>query len=336
MSTARSAHIIADKAAFLSPVERELKLVEETLAGELSSSVETVAALSSHVLEAGGKRLRPSLVLLSAKACADSFDEDRIVRMAAVAEMVHMATLIHDDVIDQSDSRRGRPTANAQWGNQVSVLTGDYIVARGFALLARYAEPRIMQVLAQATVAMTEGEISQLEATGRTETQIDAYYSIIRNKTAAFISACCESGAILSGAGESAEACLTQYGFDIGMAFQITDDVLDLVGDSKRTGKPIGGDIREGKMTLPLILTMERATPDDRKSVGDIIQSCSASPEEIDYVRRIAVETGAIDGAREAAADFVNRAIADLSPLPATEAKESLSTLTTHILTREK
>jgi len=334
--SARSAHTLAQNATFLSPVEQELKLVDEILEHELVSSVRTISLLTRHIIRAGGKRLRPSLVLLSAKACASEVDMEKLLRMAAVTEMVHMATLIHDDVIDAADSRRGRPTANSRWGNQISVLAGDYVVAKAFAILSEFVDSRTMKVLSHATMAMTEGEISQIESKGDTEAQTAYYLSIIRDKTAAFTSGCCEVGAILAGAGEVAEECLAQYGLDLGMAFQITDDILDLVGEPSVTGKPVGGDIREGKITLPLILALQHCTQSERELIEEIVHNSDASDEEIDQIRQIAQRTGAVEGARESAREFVEQAVDDLMPLPDTEAKNSLIELAQYVLHREK
>lgn len=336
ISTPSSAHIILPTAAFLTPVEKDLKHVDEALSRELFSSVKTVAAVASHVLEAGGKRLRPALVLLSAHACGGECDYEKLINIAAVAEMVHMATLVHDDVIDDADSRRGRVTANARWGNQISVLTGDYMVARAFSMLSRYADTRMWQVLSQATVSMTEGEISQLESRGNTDALITYYLSIIHDKTAVFISSCCQVGAMITGSDRSIEESLTQYGTNLGMAFQITDDLLDLIGDPKVIGKPVGGDIREGKITLPLILALERCNPTERASVERIIHSLNATPEEVEYLKGLAIQTGALEGARLEAKKFVDQAIENLSSLPQTEAREALISLAEYILNREK
>jgi octaprenyl-diphosphate synthase len=335
ISATRTEYSIASSADFLEPIEAELKLVEEILSRELCSSVQTVSALTNHMLEAGGKRLRPSLVLLSARACAKDYDVEKVVSLAAVTEMVHTATLIHDDVIDDADSRRGRPTANSKWGNQISVLSGDYVVARAFSLMAQYSQTALIEVLAKATVSMAEGEISQLEMKGDASASTEHYLSVIQDKTAAFISACCQSGALLVG-GEAVRESLAQYGLNLGTAFQITDDLLDLVGNPKVTGKPIGGDVREGKVTLPLILAMQRATPSDREAIERIVSSAGATSEDLDFVRRVTIDTGAIELTRNAASEFVSQAVNCLSALPPGEAVNCLKHLAYHVLDRQK
>jgi len=320
----------------LNPVEVELQRVDDLLHAELSSAVKTVFAASRHILDAGGKRLRPTLVLLSARACQRDSDADRAVAVAAGIELVHMATLMHDDVIDGAESRRGRKTASAFWGNQVSVLTGDYMLSKGTSLLAEDGDIRVIQTLARASVAMTEGEIGQIETRGDTRSLTSQYLSIIRDKTAEFVAACCRIGALIAGAEPPMEDALVGYGLDFGLAFQITDDLLDLVGDPAVTGKPIGADISEGKVTLPVILALERANPSERMALEHILHNDGATPADVEFVRRLIWETGAIEGTRDAASDYVSRAVERLEILPASEYRDSLEGLARHILTREK
>ncbi|HUV05164.1 MAG TPA: polyprenyl synthetase family protein [Armatimonadota bacterium] len=321
--------------SFLHSVEAELRRVEEVLHAELSSAVRTVVAVSSHILEAGGKRLRPSLVALSAQACGSSFDTDRLVNVAASAELIHMATLMHDDVIDGAEFRRGRVTANSLWGSQVSVLAGDYMLAKAFSLLARDGDGGIMQALSRATIAMTEGEIAQIESRGDTRTSAARYLSIIHDKTAAFMSACCRIGAILADGSASTQEALARYALDLGLAFQITDDLLDLIGDPARTGKPVGGDIREGKVTLPLILLLEKADPTDRTTVERIVQSDSVTSEDVELVRQLAETSGAVESTRDVAAQYVSRAVESLCALAASDAQDSLRGLAEYVVLRE-
>ncbi len=321
---------------FLLPLEYELRRVEEVLSGELASSVQTLCAVSTHILEAGGKRLRPCLVILSARSCSAECDVGRMVSIAAAVELIHMATLMHDDVIDGADSRRGRRTANTFWGNQVSVLTGDYMLAKAFSILARNGDMKIMQALARATVAMTEGEISQIESQGEARSLTAYYLSVIRDKTAAFMSACCRVGAVLASARGDVEDSFAGYGLNLGLAFQITDDVLDLIGDPAQTGKPVGGDVREGKATMPVILVLERAPAADRARVERILAKDHVTPADIEFVRKTAEETGAIDATRQIAARYVERAIADIRAIPPSPARQALEDLAEYILHRER
>jgi len=335
-TTARLANRISDPASFLQPIEAELHLIEKIICESLTSSVKTVADISEHILDAGGKRLRPSLVALSASACPGDYAMEKMVNIAAAAEIVHMATLIHDDVVDSAELRRGKPTANSHWGNQISVLTGDYMVAKAFSILSMHGNMKIMQVLSEATVAMTEGEIRQIETRGDIHAQMGSYLTVIHGKTAAFISVCCRVGAILNDCDSETEKAISQYGLNLGMAFQITDDVLDLIGEPAVTGKPVGGDIREGKITIPLILALERSNASDRTALETILSSSEVSSTDIAFARKIAEETGALEGARNSASEFLDQAIKELSILPKTEARNSLEELAHYVLNRER
>ncbi len=324
------------RAPFLQLIDSELHCVDDILRGELASMVETIFSASRHILDAGGKRLRPSLVILSAKACRTDSDPDRTVVIAAAIEMVHMATLMHDDVIDEADSRRGRSTARSHWGNQVSVLTGDYMLSKATSIFGKDGDIRLIQALSHAMVAMTEGEIRQIEARGDTKSLSENYLSIIQDKTAEFMSACCRLGGILAKADPKAEEALSQYGLNMGLAFQITDDVLDLIGDPAVTGKPIGGDIREGKITLPLILALEKASLADRAKAEEIIHGDGASDEDVEFIRQMVHNTDAVEGSRSVAAEYIRQAIENLSVLPESEYRTSLEDLARYILRRKK
>ena len=316
----------------LRPIEAELRQTEDLLHSELTSLVPTVFAVTRHILDAGGKRLRPSLVLLCARACQSEGSIERAIGIAASAELIHMATLMHDDVIDGADSRRGRQTANSYWGNQISVLAGDYMLAKATSLLGADGDPELIRILSQATISMTEGEIGQIEARGDVGGSIESYISIIRAKTAEFMAGCCRMGAVIGGGSAAMKEALAQYGLNLGIAFQITDDLLDLVGDPSETGKPIGGDIYEGKVTLPVILALEKSA--DRKAMEDIIRSGDAKPSDVDFIRGKVVESGAVEGTRQAAAEYVERASKTLEAVPQSDARASLDELAKYVLGR--
>lgn len=324
------------KPEFLQVISGELSQIESIITDKLKSDVHTVTDVSSYILKAGGKRLRPALVILSALCCGYEKDITRLIDIAPVVEMIHMATLMHDDVIDGADSRRGFITANSQWGNLVSVLTGDYVVAKAFWMLANYGNTEMMRALAASTIAMAEGELMQIEAKGDIGRLISSYFSIIEGKTAHFMSVCCRIGAIGASASREYEDALESYGRNLGIAFQITDDILDMVGDPVVIGKPVGGDIREGKVTLPVILTLERVDESEKRTIEEIINKDDASDEEIDFIRRTAESTGAVDSSRETAARYVLQAISALDVLPDTRFKDSLRDLAEYILSRDK
>lgn len=324
-----------DPKTFLKPVENDLKRVENILSGNLSSAISTLDKASKHILLAGGKRLRPALVALTARACGGEINDEKLAVTAACTELIHMATLMHDDVIDEADSRRGKPTARAVWGNQISVLAGDYMLSRAFSLLAPDADSRVLLALAGATVSMTEGEVSQIEARGSTQVFDASYLEIIHDKTAAFMSACCRAGAIIGGGTDETIESLSRYGLRLGLAFQITDDLLDIAGDPAVTGKPIGRDIREGKITMPVILTWKRASSEDKKKLENAIGREESTDEEIEEIRALAQATGSLDATREAAASYIDQAVEDLAPLPDSAPRTSLTQLARFILDRK-
>ena len=210
--------------------------------------------------------------------------------MGCVVELLHTATLIHDDVVDQAPLRRGRPSANARWGDDASVLVGDHLYSKSFALMVQDGDAAVLETLARATVSMTEAEVFQLERK-RSGTIGEAdYLRIITQKTASFMSACCRIGALLAGAEDEQVEGLTRFGLDIGIAFQISDDSLDFVADQARLGKAVGADLKEGKRTLPLIATMDRAAPAERERVQSLLRSRALAPAEIEEIRRLVVK----------------------------------------------
>ena len=236
-------------------------MLETTLREALASPTPMISEVGTHLVQSGGKRLRPALYLLAAKSC-EGFDREKVMPLAAAVELIHMASLVHDDVIDRAETRRGTATANAKWGNQVAVLTGDYMFAQAFSMVSRkgYTED-IGRRLAALVQGLCAGEIMQDSALYTAEHTLAEYEQRIAMKTADFLSICCELGGMVGGA--SSETCegLKAYGKAVGMAFQITDDLLDITGDEERIGKPAGNDIRQGVVTLPVIRALE-ASPD--------------------------------------------------------------------------
>ncbi|HYR39678.1 MAG TPA: polyprenyl synthetase family protein, partial [Methylomirabilota bacterium] len=238
-------------------VGSEMRAIEEAIARQLDSPVSLIREMGDFIAGAGGKRLRPILLLMASRVAG--YSGPRAVRMGCVVELLHTATLIHDDVVDQAPLRRGRPSANARWGDDASILVGDHLYSKSFALMVEDGTAAVLETLARATVSMTEAEVLQLECKRSGSTSEADYLRIITQKTASFISACCRIGALVAGAAEQQVEALTRYGLDIGIAFQLSDDSLDFVADQGRLGKAIGADLKEGKRTLPLIATLERA-----------------------------------------------------------------------------
>jgi octaprenyl-diphosphate synthase len=317
------------------PIAADLELVEAALRSAVDSSVPRLIEAATNLLEAGGKRLRPSLVLLWAKACGEAEDPERAISIASAAELVHMATLMHDDVIDKSDVRRGRRTANASWGNKLSVLTGDYILSKAFEILVANGDIEIMRILAGVTTGMTESEALQAVNEGSIEGWRENYWRIIKGKTADFMSSCCEVGAVLAGARDAERKAAVEYGANLGLAFQITDDLLDLIGRPDSTGKPVGGDLKDGKVTLPILLMLDMCSEEDRARIGEMIASRKISDEDVQYVRRVAEAVGAIGKTRSLASDHSASAVGALSEFADTPAVNSLRALAEQVIRRQ-
>lgn len=325
--------VLSDKPSFLQPIEDELNIVENMLDNSIKSSVRLAVDVTSHIIDAGGKRLRPALTLLSAHLCEITDIKD-LIDISTAIEMIHMAALMHDDVVDEAMSRRGVATANFQWGNKISVLSGDYTVAKAFYLVSECRNEAIMRSLAGSATKMAESELKQLEVRDDINAMSDCYLSIIEGKTASFISSCCEVGAMIADADEHKTASLASYGLNVGMAFQITDDILDLVGDPEVTGKPAGSDIIEGKLTLPIINTLKESDENVRSEISRIILSRSAADSEIDYIIKAADTCNAVSSSRNTAAEYVDAAINNLSEFAENEYRKSLENLAEAIVSR--
>jgi octaprenyl-diphosphate synthase len=296
--------------------------------------VALVQEMGEYIAGAGGKRLRPMLLLLAARLAGAR--GPRCVRLACVVELLHTATLIHDDVVDRAPLRRGRPSANAQWGDDASVLVGDHLYAKSFALLVRDNDRAIMEALARATVSMTEAEVFQLERKRSGILTEPDYVRIITEKTASFMSACCRIGALLGGVPVEQVEALTRYGLDVGVAFQISDDSLDFVADPSRLGKAVAADLREGKRTLPLIAALRRSTPSEHERAWALLKRPSLSPDEIEEIRLLVVEHAGVEYAMERAHEYARAAKRDLEAFPPSEEREILSLIADFVVDRDR
>src|SRR5207249_333232 len=254
-------------------VKADLLRVEEEIALESVSSVDAITTIGRYLQSSGGKRLRPSLLLLSSKLVGDGGES--AIHLGAVVEIIHAATLVHDDVIDAAETRRGRPSTNAQWGNHTSVLAGDWLYMQAFQIAVRERNFRVLDILIALTQMMVEGELLQLERIGRIDVSEADYMELVHRKTAGLFSACARLGALVAGADSHAEDKLGDYAWNLGMAFQLVDDVLDFTAREQTLGKPVGGDLREGKITLPLIYALEQATPEERRLVETVLRERS-------------------------------------------------------------
>lgn len=287
----------------LNGIAVELADVETVLREEThASEVESVRDISGHTLLAGGKRLRPALAILSARVVGRTYPAERAARAGAAAEMIHMATLLHDDVVDESPERRGRPTANAVFGNAITVLTGDFLLAKSISLLANNDENlHVVRVFSDVTVAMAEGEVLQAAVAHDLDITFATYEEIIGRKTARFLAGCCETGGMLGGANAAERAALRAYGYDLGVAFQIADDLLDLCGDPQLTGKPRGTDLRDGRVTLPLLHALHAADAPDQARLRAILSQPEISDADVTLVADLISRHGGFEAARQAA-----------------------------------
>ncbi len=333
MATPTLERVLKERVAAL--VGDDLAAVETEIRHELNSPVPLIQEMGSYIAGAGGKRLRPILLLLAARLA--EYRGPRAIRLACVVELLHTATLIHDDVVDQAPLRRGHPSANAQWGDDASVLVGDHLYSKSFAMLVRDNDRGVMETLARATVSMTEAEVFQLQLKRSGLTSETDYVRIITQKTASFMSACCRIGALLGAVPPVQTEALTRYGLDIGIAFQISDDALDFTADQARLGKAIGADLREGKRTLPLIAMLERVPTAEAEQVRAVLRRRTLDAGEIEDVRRLVLEHEGVAYARARAQAFAQAAKADLEAAFApSEERETLSLVADFVVDRDR
>ena len=332
MATPILERVLKERVAAL--VGDDLAEVEAEIRRELSSPVPLIQEMGGYIAGAGGKRLRPILLLLAARLA--EYRGPRAIRLACVVELLHTATLIHDDVVDQAPLRRGHPSANAQWGDDASVLVGDHLYSKSFAMLVRDNDRGVMETLARATVSMTEAEVFQLQLKRSGLTSESDYVRIITQKTASFMSACCRIGALLGALPAAQTEALTRYGLDIGIAFQISDDALDFTADQARLGKAIGADLREGKRTLPLIAMLERVPTAEAEQVRAALRRRTLDAAEIEDIRRLVLEHEGVEYARARAQTFAQAAKADLEAFGPSEERETLALVADFVVDRDR
>jgi octaprenyl-diphosphate synthase len=306
--------------AAVDPTATAMLRVDAVIRDRLSSRVALIDQIAGYIVGAGGKRIRPRLVLLFSEALG--FEGPERYELAAIVEFIHTATLLHDDVVDESALRRGRATANAMFGNAASVLVGDFLYSRAFQMMVSVNRMRVLDVLADATNVIAEGEVLQLMNMHDPDLAVQDYLQVIRFKTAKLFEASARLGAVLAGASTAVEEACASYGRSLGTAFQLVDDLLDYEGNSDELGKNVGDDLREGKPTLPLLVAMERATDAERLLIRHAIENGELEklPEILTIVRR----TGALDATRASARAEAEQAQAALSALPPSAAREAL------------
>jgi octaprenyl-diphosphate synthase len=304
-------------------------LIRARMASEHAPRIPEVTA---HLVEAGGKRLRPMLTLAAARMCG--YDGPHHIHLAATVEFIHTATLLHDDVVDESRQRRGRPTANLLWDNKSSVLVGDYLFARSFQLMVETGSLRVLDILSNAAATIAEGEVLQLTAAANLATTEDIYLKVVRGKTAALFSAATEVGAVIAGRDEATIRALHTYGDALGIAFQIVDDLLDYGGDAAATGKNLGDDFRERKLTLPVIKAVAAADAEERAFWKRAIEKGDQRDGDLDHALALLARHGTMASTRAEALTWSARAKAALAPLPPHPIREMLTDLADYVVAR--
>jgi octaprenyl-diphosphate synthase len=321
-------------AEIFEPVREELARVEREFARHLQSRVELIPEMGKYVQMGGGKRVRPAVLLMASRLCG--YKGDRGVLNAAVVEFIHTATLVHDDIIDGAETRRGRLTAHARWGSDITVLLGDYLYIRSMAMALTQDTLEVVRLLCDVTLRMIEGELYQLTKAGDANITEAEHLEIIRRKTAFLFSGCAEIGAALGEAPAAERAALRDYGFDLGTAFQIVDDVLDYMADASALGKPLGGDLREGKVTLPVILLLQKR-PDVAPIIQSVIAEGEVQPETWRMIQDLLKHEGAVDAAFERAVGFASRAKQHmLGAFPPSTERDGLIALADYVVSRDR
>ena len=312
----------------------EMLEVESQFKKNLASDVQLISQVGNYVLSSGGKRFRPMLLLLSSRLC--HYRGDKHIELAAVIEFIHTSTLLHDDVVDSATLRRGNRSANSVWGNQASVLVGDFLFAKSFSVMVGSGSLKILKILSDTTTQLAEGEILQLINTCDLEVDEPRYLQVVRDKTAILIAAACQVGGVLGEVDQPQELALREFGLEIGSAFQLMDDALDYVADQEDFGKEKGHDLFEGKMTLPLIHAYSKSSAAERLEISRIIDAEELVQKDLEYICTLIDAKDGIDYTRRRAIEMISRAKQQLSIFPDSEARQALFTLADYVVSRNK
>ncbi|MGH9510980.1 MAG: polyprenyl synthetase family protein [Terriglobales bacterium] len=314
-------------------LREDLSAIEREFGRDTVSSVEAITEIGEYLRGGGGKRIRPALLLLSSKLF--DYQGRGAIRLGAVVEIIHTATLVHDDIIDEAEIRRGRPAANTQWGNSKCVLAGDWLYMQAFKVALQERNFRILDALIDLTQQMVEGELLQIEKLGKL-ISLDEYFDLIYRKTACLFSVCMRMGAILGGAAAEQEENLAQYGRDLGMAFQIVDDVLDLTASEDVLGKPVASDLREGKVTMAVVHALERCTSSERRLIASVVEERAVDDGTHREVLRILNRYQSLDAAHDCALRYADLARNAICSFPDTEIKRALLWAPDFVVARDK
>jgi octaprenyl-diphosphate synthase len=324
----------ADLAQIFEPVKADLESVEREFARHVESRVALIPEMGRYIQNSGGKRVRPALLLMAARLAG--YTGDRAVLYASVVEFIHTATLVHDDIIDEADTRRGRLAVHSRWGNDITVLLGDYLYIKSMALALTQDSLDVIRLLCDVTLKMIEGEIYQLTKQGDVDISEEEHYEIIRRKTAFLFSGCAEIGGLLGRCTDEQRVALREYGLELGMAFQVVDDLLDYTADEKALGKPIGGDLREGKVTLPIIFLLGSGGSEADTIVRNTVRDRTIEPSDWHRLRHLLQETRAADLALERAQQHAARAKSLLQVFPPSFERDALMALPDYVLARDR
>jgi len=320
--------------AALNIIGDDLKRVEQQFRIDLESDVPLIRKVGEYVLSSGGKRVRPALLLLAARLC--DYQGDKAVPLASVVEFIHTATLLHDDVVDSATLRRGIASANTLWGNEASVLVGDFLFSKSFSLMVAAGSLDILRVLSDATTIIAEGEVMQLLCTGEIDLSEKCYIDVVRAKTAILMSAACEAGAILGSVSPAKQKLLADFGMDLGIAFQLMDDLLDYTASEEEFGKSIGHDLEEGKITLPLIHTLRHCSDEERNIITAVIEQDEMSLDNFRDVSGLVKRYGGIDYTVAAARQYIEGCTLHLSEFDPGPVRDAMLDLADYVVTRSR
>ncbi len=321
-------------ADFIGLVEKDLKKLETSIDRLISTKISFIKEIVNYIIRSGGKRVRPILVMLSSRLCG--YRGDKQIPYAAIIEFIHTATLLHDDVVDNAKTRRGSSTVNTVWGNEPSVLVGDFLYSRSFELMSQEGNQEIMKTISQATTALSEGEILEIVKTADINTTEQDYYEIVGNKTAILFAVACEIGAILGNVSKGQRNALRNFGYHLGIAFQLRDDILDYTSYDEVLGKHVGTDLKEGKVTLPLIHALRTATERERAAIDRILKKQQVTQKDFDKVSKLIDKYDGMAYTLSATEQHLEDAKQHLGVFGASRYKEGLLSLADYMLKREK
>jgi octaprenyl-diphosphate synthase len=323
-----------DLVQMFEPVRDDLEAVEREFERQVQSKVGIIPEIGRYIQTSGGKRVRPAVLLMAARLCG--YSGPRAILNAAVVEFIHTATLVHDDIIDNADVRRGRMAVHSRWGSDVTVLAGDFLYIKSMAMALTQDTLEVVRLLCDVTLRMIEGELYQLTKNGVIDLTEEEHFEIIRRKTAYLFAGCAQIGAMLGESGEDKELALREYGFNLGILFQLVDDLLDFTGEKDTLGKPVGGDLREGKITLPIIHLLRHGGEEANTLIRRVVDERDVTPEHWARIRALLKQFGSIEYAYERAVEFGESAKRHLRVFPPSHEREALTALADYVLSRDR